>query len=132
MSILFWLLFIVLLFIYGKFLLPTLENLLGAIFVTNLAENISLFIVFCLSVVTLAKFINGEFQLFFMKLFKNHSTDDVNRHSNNNDKNISNNSITFEKEVHNYENIGYKQAKAEEELNEAQEIIDNYKNNQKD
>lgn len=47
-----------------------------------------------------------------------------------NDKNRWEKMITDDEK--NSNSPGYKQAKAEEELNEAQEIIDNYKNNQKD
>ena len=71
MTILLWVLFVLLIIFYSKFFLPIFERILGTIFVADLAEGISFFIVFVLSVITFAKFINGDFHIFFSNLFSN-------------------------------------------------------------
>ena len=63
MFILYWIFFVLLLYIYGKILLPIFENILSVIFQPNLAEGMSFFLIFSLSVLTLAKFLNGDFHI---------------------------------------------------------------------
>ena len=69
MFILYWIFFVLLLYMYGKILLPIFENILSVIFQPNLAEGMSFFLIFSLSVLTLAKFLNGDFHIFFSNLF---------------------------------------------------------------
>ena len=71
MFILYWIFFVILLYIYGKILFPIFDNVLTVIFQPALAEGMSFFLIFTLSVVTLAKFLSGDFYIFFSKLFSN-------------------------------------------------------------
>lgn len=71
MFILYWIFFVILLYIYGKILFPLFENVLTVIFQPDLAQGMSFFLIFILSVVTLAKFLDGDFHIFFSKLFSN-------------------------------------------------------------
>ena len=79
MFILYWIFFVLLLYIYGKILLPIFENILSVIFQPNLAEGMSFFLIFSLSVLTLAKFLNGDFHIFFSNLFSNKGISTNNR-----------------------------------------------------
>ena len=112
---------------FNRIFFPIFERMFGTIFVADLAEGISFFIVFVLSVITLAKFINGDFHIFFSNLFSK-------KNNLENQNNISEkySDIEDENDSSNYSSAGHKQAKAEEELTEAQEVIENYLSNEKE
>ena len=70
-QILYWIFFVLLLYIYGKVLFPLFQNILTIISQPDLAEGISFVLIFSLSVITLAKFLKGDFHTFFYNLFSN-------------------------------------------------------------
>ena len=69
MSLLLWILFPILLSFYVKVIYPLLFTILSSVFVSNLSENLAIFICFSLSVLTLAKFIDGSFHIYISGLF---------------------------------------------------------------
>lgn len=79
MFILYWIFFVLLLISYSRILFPLLESILEVLFSPDLAQGISFFIVFIISVITLAKFLQGDFHLFFSRLFSKSKNKEVNQ-----------------------------------------------------
>jgi hypothetical protein len=118
MFILYWILFVVILVFYFKFLAPIFSGLLEVIFNDSFSESIAFFLCFNLSVWTLYKFLNGDMHYFFYKFFDNTKTIDTEL------KKKSINNQVFKDE--DPPPSGYKIAKAEQEIIEGKEVLDDW------